>query len=262
MEKVYGLRCEISSVCTNIHSLYRQLKQDEGFSDLIMVLRERLSSRLTKLEDLEFNRDRQHEIERIKKELLIIDRPFSSVYLVFDSELHHCSKKAANSMAVVKNNIAELKDMLEFFNNETEHGKLYVNYPMMESYRDCDDYFDKDYKDRFVSLDILFGKTRLKGYKSAIGSRKLANIRIGEISEEQFNRLTCMNIFKLNWMKNRIWGKPPYDEFLKQVRQDTILDLVYQYCHDLGAVAVLNTLLFFIVEYRGQDFYNNAICPE
>ena len=47
--EVYGLRCDITSVCTNIHILYRQLKKDEGYSDVIPVLREILHSRLASL---------------------------------------------------------------------------------------------------------------------------------------------------------------------------------------------------------------------
>ena len=49
MAEVYGLRCDISSVCTNIHILYQQLKQDDGYSDVIPVLRDILRSRLVSI---------------------------------------------------------------------------------------------------------------------------------------------------------------------------------------------------------------------
>ena len=29
----------------------------------------------------------------------------------------------------------KIKQMINFFDNETEHGKLYINYPMIESYK-------------------------------------------------------------------------------------------------------------------------------
>lgn len=38
MAEVYGLHCDITSLCTNIHILYEQLKRDEGYSDVIPVL--------------------------------------------------------------------------------------------------------------------------------------------------------------------------------------------------------------------------------
>ena len=62
-------------------------------------------------------------------------------------------------------------------------------------------------------------------------------------------------------MKNRSWSKPPYDEFLSQSQQNAILELEYASCCNLKAVAVLNTLLFFIIDYKGRVFYENEICP-
>ena len=216
MGEVYGLRCDITSVCTNIHILYQQLKKDEGYSDVIAVLREILRLRLASLASLKTSKEQQRRILRTQEDLAKLERPFASVYLVFDSELHHRSNDTLAPLEVIENNVAELKEMLEFFDNETDQGKLYVNYPMMESYRDCDDFFDDGYKDRLVSLDVLFGRTPAKGYKSLVASRRLANVRSRQIFATQFNRLTCMNVFKLNWMKNRSWSKPPYDDFLFQ----------------------------------------------
>ena len=197
--EVYGLRCDITSVCTNIHILYQQLKKDEGYSDVIPVLREILRTRLASLENNKTSKEQQRRIRRAQEDLAKLERPFASVYLVFDSELHHQSNDSLAPLDVIEKNVAELKKMLEFFDNETDQGKLYVNYPMMEAYRDCDDFFDDGYRDRLVSLDILFGRTPAKGYKSLVASRRLANVRSRQISEAQFNRLTCMNVFKLNW---------------------------------------------------------------
>ena len=259
--EVYGLRCDITSVCTNIHILYQQLKKDDGYSDVIAVLREILRSRLASLASLKTSKEQQRRIQRTQEDLAKLERPFASVYLVFDSELHHRSNESFAPLEVIKNNVAELKEMLEFFDNETEQGKLYVNYPMMESYRDCDDFFDDGYRDRLVSLDVLFGRTPARGYKALVAARKLANVRSRQISGAQFNRLTCMNVFKLNWMKNHTWSKPQYDEFLSQSHQNAILELEYASCRNLKVVAVLNTLLFFIIDYKGRGFYENEICP-
>ena len=48
---------------------------------------------------------------------------FSSIYLVFDFEPHYHKYKDS-----------KIKDILNVFNNETELGKLYINYPMVESF--------------------------------------------------------------------------------------------------------------------------------
>lgn len=55
--------------------------------------------------------------------------------------------------------------MAEYFVDETDPsvGKLYINYPMMESYRDCDDFFDENYKSTMVSLPAILS------YKKDVG---------------------------------------------------------------------------------------------
>lgn len=261
MAAVYGLHCDITSVCTNIHILYRQLKQDDGYSDVIPVLREILQARLASLENLQPSAEQRRKIRKTQEDLMKLERSFASVYLVFDSELHHRSNDNLSPLEVIGNNVAELKEMLDFFDNETEQGKLYVNYPMMESYRDCDDFFDNGYRDRLVSLDVLFGRTPARSYKTMVASRRLGNVHNRQITQTQFNCLTCMNVFKLNWMKNHVWEKPLYDDFLVQSRQEVILELEQASCRDLNAVAVLNTLLFFIIDYKGRDFYDDEILP-
>lgn len=54
---------------------------------------------------------------------------FAEVFLFFDFDVH------ANNLRE-KNNLDALREMLGVFNNETELGKLYISYPMIEALRD------------------------------------------------------------------------------------------------------------------------------
>ena len=123
MAEVYGLRCDISSVCTNIHILYQQLKQDDGYSDVIAVLREILRSRLASLEKLPPPAKQKRKISRTQEDLAKLERSFASVYLVFDSELHHRSNDTLTPLDVIEKNIAELKEMLQAMLDELEGAK-------------------------------------------------------------------------------------------------------------------------------------------
>lgn len=49
---------------------------------------------------------------------------FSEIYLIFDFD---CQAPQYDD--------EKLQIMLDFFDNETEHGKLYINYPMIESFK-------------------------------------------------------------------------------------------------------------------------------
>ncbi len=44
--EVYNLHCKISSVHTNIYNLYKNLKGEDGYCDVIPVLKEILNKRL------------------------------------------------------------------------------------------------------------------------------------------------------------------------------------------------------------------------
>jgi len=78
MAEVYGLRCDISSVCTNIHILYQQLKQDDGYSDVIPVLQEILRSRLASLETLTPSAELKRKIARTRDDLAKLNHTFAS----------------------------------------------------------------------------------------------------------------------------------------------------------------------------------------
>lgn len=52
--------------------------------------------------------------------------------------------------------------MLSICDNETELGKLYINYPMVEAYYDLESLPDPNYNDKTVSLKGLNGKTYKK----------------------------------------------------------------------------------------------------
>lgn len=97
----------------NIYMLWKKLKEDEFDTDIIEVLRE--------------------EHEEVKRQLKGLSRnDFSEVYLFFDYDGHQ------NNLGKVSDNNV-LEQMLKNFDNETENGKLYINYPMVEALRDFEE---------------------------------------------------------------------------------------------------------------------------
>ena len=264
MAQVYDIRCEISSVAANIHTLYERLKADEGFSDVVPVLKE---IKRDALESLRCNAGEsircQRRIKTLERDLEVLDESFASIYLVFDSELQDrttAEDGAVPDKLIAEKNCDQLKEMIAFFNNETEQGKLYINYPMMESYRDCNDFFDEIYRDRIISLDLLFGRDRsVKGYKQSVGQMRLANLSPGRITRDQFNRLTEMNVFKLNRIVSGYWRIMTYENFRKSSDQIVILNAQRTWIRHCCSIAVINTLLFFAIDYFGSVFYNDNI---
>ena len=97
----------------NIYMLWKKLKEDDFDTDIIEVLRE--------------------EHEELKEQLEGISRDdFSEVYLFFDYDGHQ------NNLSGEDDSDA-LEQMLVSFDNETENGKLYISYPMVEALRDFEE---------------------------------------------------------------------------------------------------------------------------
>ena len=95
------------SYTTNIHTLVKLLFSDseeiDEYLDIKSVLRE-------------------HEKNEYKREKL--SKTYSDIILVFDFDPHDSQAQ-----------FEKIKKMLMFFNDSTNNGKLYINYPMMQSYR-------------------------------------------------------------------------------------------------------------------------------
>lgn len=97
----------------NIHMLWKEIKADPDL-DIIELLREKSE----KLADTIG--------ERVRED-------FSEVYLFFDFDPQHHAGFENGFTDSVR---SEITEMANFFDNETEHGKLYISYPMVEAIRD------------------------------------------------------------------------------------------------------------------------------
>ena len=94
----------VCSFGNNIFELYRQLEEYDGDGDLVSILRENKA-------DLPPG---------------VKSSDFSEIYLFFDYDFQ-------NENLALKEMNRRLREMLELFDDETDNGKLYVSYPMVES---------------------------------------------------------------------------------------------------------------------------------
>ena len=132
----------IVSYCSNIYSLYQKMTEYDvfGASDSVALIQ------LLKEEE------RAHpETTNILQELSFSDE-ISEIYLFFDYDI---KQPDAYNRLTIEEQHTRIKELLRYFNDETDRGKLYINYPMVESIR----YFknllpDNDYKDYTVEASI------------------------------------------------------------------------------------------------------------
>ncbi len=95
----------VCSYGCNIHSLYNELCDLGDGGDIVDLLKAK---------------DHQLDDKR--------SSDFAEIYLFFDYDIHDMKK----DVQTLNNHIRE---MIEMFDDETNNGKLYINYPMVESLR-------------------------------------------------------------------------------------------------------------------------------
>lgn len=166
---------------------------------------------------------------RMEKGLKIDDNvlsknAFSAIYLIFDYEPQYH-----------KYSDEKIKKLLELFNNETDLGKLYINYPMVEAYYHLLSLPDFEYNERTVSLDGLNGKK----YKKEV------------------NLSTC---FKKNRITNRDlcyiimhnYNKVRYitSDYSNEINHFKILEKQLEIKNNKNEIYILSTFPLIVLDYN------------
>ena len=95
-------------------------------------------------------------------------------------------------------------------------------------------------------------------YKSRVGGRKLARFHLKDYTEGNFRDLILMNLCKLNKIMRERFAPCGYEEFLSLNDQVQIAEAESTLVAERSVLSVLNTLLFFPLEYFGEvgGFYS------
>ena len=238
--QVYGINAELYVFHTNIYTLYQAMKEIGFAGDVRDVL-------------ISLPNMRDQDLKTLR------NTRFAYTYLVFDCEAQHRERneKALPVDSVAEKNMNQLLEMTDYFTNETDPsvGKLYVNYPMMESYRDCDSFFEDQYQSARICIDDI------KDYKKLTGQKKIANRAVKAFSEEEFASLLRMNVYKLYSMLTGVWGPPVYRDYRILSEQIKIAAHEKELISSRRCIDVLNTTLFFLADYFGNQngFYDKIM---
>lgn len=231
LKNVYGIGVEIYMVGANIYRLYQELEKYDFNCDIKDVLP-----------------DIGNHVEGIEE---LLKAKYAYTYLVFDFDAHHRERgeQSLDIDTIVSNNVKKLEKMASYFVDETDPsiGHLYINYPMMESYRDCSAFFDEDYRDNEIIIDSI-GQ-----YKSIAGKKRLASVNVKRYTKDNFSDLTRMNVFKLNKISAGKWEALTYEEYCKVSGADRILDYQAKRVQHERILDVINTSLFLAIDYFGNQ---------
>ena len=204
--------------------LWKKLKEDDFETDLIEVLRE--------------------GSDEIKEQLADLSRDdFSEVYLFFDYDTHQKNlSKEEDTDAVAQ--------MLASFDNETDNGKLYISYPMVEALRD---YRTGECGDR---VSCYVSARDMKDYKNISAQRSQYPQFRGydydiwkDIIDVFAMRISCLFGFA-ETLK--------YDQYSELVSPSEIYSLEAEKTPVQG-VFVLSAFPEFLVDYYGMRLWRTCV---
>lgn len=196
--------------CSEVYQLYEKIKKDQ-YLDIFVLLQ-----KMTQ------NKENLSEYTR---------EDFAEVYLFFDYDGHATNAKDET-----------IQSLLELFNNETEAGKLFISYPMVEAIKHISNKID------FKNLAVE-AKKNIK-YKSKVNEEcdhTLKNLK--RLTYQQWMQLVQNHLKKMNFITTNQFILPQ-----QHVPQSEIFDNQLKKYLDIDAtVAVLSAFPIFLFDYYGYN---------
>ena len=238
-------------VCTynsNIYSLYAKLQDHDTLNGMLEV------NTVSVFKEILLEKG-DETLKNIREDEV------SEIYLFFDYDFQEDSR-------TLQENNKILSEMLEYFIDETDMGKLYINYPMVESLRYTKELPDNDYWKYTVTLQrcldesfkhqvhefSFYGSNLqyiipiIKPADDEAKIREKANTAI-----KNWLHLIVMNVSKSNYICNNKNEMP--DETDKQ--KDIFNNQLSKYVETPECkVAILNAFPIFLFEYFGRKIFN------
>ncbi len=204
---------------SNVYALYATLKENDGFLDITEVLKERFSDNVV-LQDL-------------KRE------DVAQIFLFFDLDIHGKSLDEA---------CRHLSELVDFFDNETENGKLFLSYPMVEAINICDDSTGLMSEDRKL---FKIENCRDNGFKKFANNLNRDSKSICRAnSRENWSKICKANYEKAGWLMGR--SEEAFELILDEMTQRLIFDCQRKLILGEQTIATLGAFPFFLLEYLGS----------
>ena len=207
----------------NIYMLYKLLIEDDFDTDLVEILRDNVPSAQEVLDGI--SRD---EIDE--------------VYLFFDYDTHQ--NNISRELNISSDDV--VRTLLSIFDNETEYGKLYLSYPMVEALYDYKPIMCESFSGCFIPLDRL---TEYKRIAAEDNPKSSAHFGIEEWSE-------VLGVFVLRIECLFGLSDITHDYYKNSVTPDSIFEQEFLIKQNKESVFVLSCFPEFLFDYFRIDFWN------
>lgn len=208
----------ICSFCSSIYTFYKRLKDDyDGFEDVVDVLKAEL-----------VKTDPGNEL------LCYKSADIDSIYLFFDYDFYRGDLSVKNG---------QVQELLEYFNEETENGRLFISYPMVESIQYTKQLPDPDFPKYKVKREDSIGEKFKKEVRKFCYYQGYAYLK----SALNWKYIVCQHVFKANSLvKDSLsWPETKDDVDQKMIFEAQLKKHIIPY----DEVAILNAFPLFLYYY-------------
>ena len=234
----HAIKCVFDA---EIYQLYHAIKEDDkAFSiDIVSLLKERKAENAEILKG--YTRD-----------------SFAYIYMFFDYDAH--STLADDE---------KIKEMLSFFNDETDEGMLYISYPMVEAirhFRDMESFKSLTvkckrgncpYQENCPDKVECLNEPHYKKFITADSKPQLTNVN--SFTRPVWQELIAAHLCKANYLVNGVFTLPG-----SLMSQETIFSrqLEKHISHKCPEVAVLSAFPLYVLDYYGCDETIKRLNPQ
>lgn len=174
----------------------------------------------------------------------------SETYLFFDYDFHN------NSTSLDESNEC-IKEMLDFFNDETQNGKLYISYPMVEAIRYTKTLPDSNFHEYTIKRDECKNFKHLASRFSSYDSMDyLCSRKYSKACWKNWKLIIKQNIFKANYIC-RDSNDMPISK--ADICQRNIFEAQIKKYVINSSVAILAAFPLFIYDYYNQSMLSEIL---
>ena len=207
----------------NLYMLFKKLSDDKFETDIVEVLRDTVDNA----------RDNLAGINR---------QQIDEVFLFFDYDIHQDNTGKDLSLAM-----EIIETMLDVFNNETENGKLFISYPMVEALYDYLQGECITHTQCYIPIEEIGHYKTLSGKNNPNANRKM-NINFWrEVLQTFYLRVKCLFDFDYLDMKNYRSFVSPQTIFTNEKQQYFLHERVF----------VLSAFPEFLFDYFKEAFWKS-----
>lgn len=211
--EIYPYKCTIHVLAQILYDEYPDFEENE--IDIQLVLKSK---------------------ERDKNQRELLSQKFRDVFLVFDFEPQHNLP-----------HFDTVRRMMQYFNDSSDHGKLYINYPMMQSYKHFSSLPDDSFSQRRVTIQDCYH------YKQIVGAVS-GYTDINQYNHTTFVSLMAHHIKKANYILSGRYVLPTADEYTKWNLVD-IFDVQCSLLKSGDSIHVINTCILIPVDFAPKRFF-------